>query len=216
MQRRRARGAAELAGAGAPSAVGMAVLAELRQGIVVLRAQALHAQTALQHRMRGTGGAFQRTLAWNEHFLVAHFVRRRNTSNTCQETHALSDRSCLIDDTFARAAIVMALLTAVVGLEEPFRTLRMALAGRQLPAFRTRDALIPSGSRARFARQVTLGALTPIAVITKIEMENQKRLYIDAGFCQSIRLIHDDNDNRMSHPCAQDDLHSPLCSCSPS
>lgn len=57
VQRRRARGATELTGAGASSAVGVAALAELSQGIVVLGAQALHAQAAFQHRVRRAGGA---------------------------------------------------------------------------------------------------------------------------------------------------------------
>lgn len=58
MQWRRAGSTAELAGACASSAVRMATLAELRQGIIVLCTQALHAQSAFQHRMRRTGSAF--------------------------------------------------------------------------------------------------------------------------------------------------------------
>lgn len=130
MQRRRACGAAELAGASASSAVGMASLAELCQGIIVLRAQALHAQSAFQHRVRRTGSAFQRAFS------------------------------------FARATIMMTLLTTEIGFKETFWAFGMAFAGCQLPASRTGDALIPPGSQARFTRQVTLGALTSVAVIT--------------------------------------------------
>lgn len=61
----------------------------------------------------------------------------------------------------------MTLLATKVGLEEAFWTLRMALAGSQLPASRAGYTLISSGPRARLTRQVTLGALTSVAVITK-------------------------------------------------
>lgn len=69
--------------------------------------------------------------------------------------------------TFASATIVMTLLTTEIGLEEPFRALRMTFACRQLPTFRTGYALIPSRPRTRFTRQITLGALTSVAVIAE-------------------------------------------------
>lgn len=62
---------------------------------------------------------------------------------------------------------MVTLLTAIIGLEEPFRAFRMALAGCQLPPARASDALIPPWPGARFTRQVTLGALTSVAVITE-------------------------------------------------
>lgn len=60
----------------------------------------------------------------------------------------------------------MTFLTAEVRLEEPFWTFGMAFAGCQLPASRTGNALISSGPRARFTRQITLGTLTSVTVIT--------------------------------------------------
>lgn len=60
----------------------------------------------------------------------------------------------------------MTFLTTEVRFKEPFRTLGMAFAGCQLPAPRTSNALISSGPRARFTRQVTLGTLTSVTVIT--------------------------------------------------
>lgn len=60
----------------------------------------------------------------------------------------------------------MTLLTTEIGLEETFRAFRMALAGCQLPASWTSDALIPSRSQTRFTRQITLGTLSSVAIIT--------------------------------------------------
>lgn len=68
---------------------------------------------------------------------------------------------------------MVALLTAVGRFEVALRTLGMALAGGQLPAFRTAHALISPWSRAGLARQVTLGALTPVTVVS-VEEENHE------------------------------------------
>lgn len=64
MQGGRASGAAEFPGPGAPSTIRVAVLAEPRQGIVVLRSETFLAQAVLQHRVGGTRGALLRPLAF--------------------------------------------------------------------------------------------------------------------------------------------------------
>jgi len=61
----------------------------------------------------------------------------------------------------------MTFLTTEVRLKEPFRTFGMAFASRQLPASWTSNALISSGPRTCFTRQITLGTLTSVTVITK-------------------------------------------------
>lgn len=101
------------------------------------------------------------------------------------------DRSRLTYSTFARAAIVVTLLTAVIGLEEPFWAFRMALAGCQLPPARTSDALIPPWSRTGFARQVTLGALTSVAIIPEIKRHphKKKNIYMYKHRCRLILLL---------------------------
>lgn len=69
----------------------------------------------------------------------------------------------------------MTFLTTKVRFKESFRTLGMAFAGGQLPASRTSNALISSGPRACFTRQVTLGTLTSVTIITKTKKESEKR-----------------------------------------
>lgn len=63
VQRGRASGATELPRAGAPSTIRVAILAEPRQRIVVLRPEAFFAQAVLEHRVGWTRGAFLRPLA---------------------------------------------------------------------------------------------------------------------------------------------------------
>lgn len=67
--------------------------------------------------------------------------------------------------TVARAAVVVALLTTELGLEESFRALGKTLSGGQLPPSRTRDALVPARSAAGHAAQVALGAHSAVAVV---------------------------------------------------
>lgn len=105
-----ASGAAELAGAGASSAVCVAGFAQLSERIVVLCAEAFDAEAADEHRMTGTGSALERSLA------------------------------------FARPTIMVTLLTAVIRLEETFRTLGMTFTRGQLPAFGASHALVVSRS----------------------------------------------------------------------
>lgn len=64
---------------------------------------------------------------------------------------------------------MMTLLTTEIGLEETFWAFGMAFAGCQLPASWTSDALIPPRSQTRFTRQITLGTLSSVAIITKIK-----------------------------------------------
>lgn len=61
VQRIGARDARVLAGAGARAARLVARVAAQRRPVVELAAQALHAQAALQHEVRRTGGAGERT-----------------------------------------------------------------------------------------------------------------------------------------------------------
>ena len=70
--------------------------------------------------------------------------------------------------TFTSSTVVVTLLTSEAAHEESLGTLRVTLAGRQLPAPRARDALVPSRSRTRLAAQVTLGARSNIAVVPGI------------------------------------------------
>ena len=61
---------------------------------------------------------------------------------------------------------MVTLLTAEVGFEESFGTLRMTLARSQLPTTWTSHALISSRPGTRFAREVAFRALPSIAVIS--------------------------------------------------
>lgn len=63
MQGWRARRATEFSRSRAPPAIRVTRLAELRQWIVILRSEAFHAESTLEHRMGRTGRALERSLA---------------------------------------------------------------------------------------------------------------------------------------------------------
>lgn len=67
----------------------------------------------------------------------------------------------------------MTLLAAKVGLKEAFGTLRMTLAGGQLPPRWTLNALIPAWTAARITAQITLNATATVAVIAANDNENE-------------------------------------------
>lgn len=73
---------------------------------------------------------------------------------------------------------MVTLLASEIAHEEPFGALWVTLAGGQLPAPRTRDALISPRSGARFAAQVTLCTRPDVAVISTITNE-----FISLHFC---------------------------------
>ncbi|KAJ8882832.1 hypothetical protein PR048_014646, partial [Dryococelus australis] len=139
-------------GAAAAAAAGVARPAQLRAGVVVLRAEAPHAHTGLQGRGRAARSAASRTLTYKYH--TRRLARSPSTKANWVQSPAgsLNWESCRTmplvggfsrgSPTVAGAAMVVALVTAGVGAEEALRTVRAALVAGQQPPAGAGDALV--------------------------------------------------------------------------
>lgn len=164
MQRRRAGGAAEFAGASAPPTLQMAILAKLSQRIVVLGSEALHAQSAVQHRMGRARSALVRSLPFARATVVVtllatevgfeeSFGALRVTLSRCQLPTTGTSYALIpprAGTRFARQVAFRALPSiAVISL----RARRPTLAALQLESVLARGAIQPG--HARLARMQT-------------------------------------------------------------
>lgn len=185
MQRKHARGTAELARASARATRRVARLTQLRGRIIVLRARALGAQPVLEHKVRRARSTLQRAFACNtigrgvrsswvtaveldftsslkDFWVFFFFWKRKHTERRFFLTqHALA----WFRLTFASLAVMMTFLATEIRHEETLRAFRVTFTGGQLPSARAAYALVSARTTASHTAQITLGARAHIAVI---------------------------------------------------